>query len=85
MMIRCHYVTYMNSKAATCLNTISWCFFSILTLIILSMHEHRVLMTYLSLSMIDVTVNVHVTNKTQIINHDQMIYIHNIMNNTQNS
>lgn len=42
-------------------------------------------MTYLSLSMIDVTVNVHVTNKTQIINHDQMIYIHNIMNNTQNS
>lgn len=42
-------------------------------------------MTYLSLSMIDVTVNVHVTNKTQIINHDQMIFIHNIMNNTQNS
>lgn len=60
-------------------------FFPILTLIISSMHEHRVLMTYLSLSMIDVTVNVHVTNKTQIINHDQMIYIHNIMNNTQNS
>lgn len=54
--------------------------FTILTLIILSMHEHRVLMTYLSLSMIDVTVYVHVTNKTQIINHDQMIYIHNIMN-----
>lgn len=38
-----------------------------------SMHEHIGLMTLLSLSMIDDTINVHVTNKTQIITHEQMI------------
>lgn len=72
MMIRLHDVMYMNSTAATCMNTISFLFFRFEHLS-LSMHEHIGLMTYLSLSMIDVTVNVDVTNKTQIITHDRMI------------
>lgn len=73
MMIRLHDVMYMNSTAATCMNTISCLFFFRFEHLSLSMHEHIGLMTYLSLSMIDVTVNVDVTNKTQIITHDRMI------------